>query len=324
MINFLRNSLLIVFLSFGVGLLPAGAEEPEQSKQVLDTLVAVVDGEPLTWSELKRYAALQGGGQGEELEVATATDSLKMRTLLRELILERVLDKEAEAIGISVGNDEIDAYIDEIKRQNGVDDAGFDELLAGRGISRAEYVKQIRNDILKNRVVSARVRAKVNIVDEDVQRFIEEHPDTVPAVGSVRLQEFKLAFENNISKEDVLKKLSEAKDSIEESDRATAELFRASAGTNFRDLGYLRLADLKKEIREQVESLKVGAVSEPVELDNAAALFFLAEEVTEKEQLDSQLRAYIEEQIFKEKFNESLKNFLDKELPKRYHVEVML
>ena len=109
---------------------------------------------------------------GEELEVSAHLAGLDA--------VERLLQREAQEAGISVSDEETQAYLDEIKRQNNVDDEGFEELLEKQGFTLDEYLTQVRRDIVRTRILSMRVRKMINIVPEDVERFLEDHPELRP------------------------------------------------------------------------------------------------------------------------------------------------
>jgi len=289
---------------------------------MLDAVLASIDGDPLTLAELRRHMAAQGFEKSYDLE----PDSPGLRQYLQDLVFYKLLNKEAEAIGISVSEEEVKAYIEEIKRQNSVDDKGFEELLSNRGVSREDYITQIKNDILKSRVVSARVRSKVNVLDEDVERFLNEHPELRPELGSVRLQQISIPFEAQSAESNnaVRQKLAEIRAKILSGESQILELFRKEGGSFFKDLGHVKVADLRKQLQDAVEGLTVGGLSEPVEIGATLNLFFLASKATATAPVDAVLRDEIKSQIFKQKFEQLLKAYIDHELPKRYHVELKL
>lgn len=291
---------------------------------VLDSVLASIDGEPVTLTELRRHVATQMYSAQKDFPKPSelTLDSPQLRKLLQDLVLSRLLDKEADAVGISVSNEEIDAYIAEIRRQNNVDEDGFIAILKQQGLTRDEYVLQIKNDILKNRVVSARVRNKINIVDEDVQRYLSERPELAPAPGSIRLQQIRIPASSVEEMEAAKKQIAGITAQLGGLEgRELRQAFVRAGGQAFQDLGHVSVSDLREEIQTAVAELQPGQVSAPVEIGNAAYLFFLAGRVTEETPVDEALEDEIRDQIFQAKFQEELRTFLDVDLPKRYHVE---
>jgi len=320
--NWMKFLLFIISFLFSLFFLVSFCVAESERGTVIDAIVASIDGEPITLVELRRHASAQGYVEAANL----GTDSAASRKLLEDLIVTRLLEREAQETGISVGEDEINAYMDEIKRQNKVNDAEFRKLLKSRDLTWDEYVAQIRNDILKSRVVGSRIRAKINVVNEDIERYLEENPDLIPPKGSVRLLQIRIPFRGQdgvqgqggaLAKEQA----NEIRQKIFSDDKQAVVVFAKYGGMFFEDLGHLELNDLRAEISNVVSSLEVGAVSETVEIDQAVYLFLQAGKITAEQPVDEVMKKQIEEQIFKTKFQEELKDFLDEDLLNKYHVE---
>jgi len=96
-----------------LSLLVAGAGWAE----IVDRIVATIDGEPITAFELRRYAEERGAERVQE------------RTLLDALVTDKLLEKEIATLGIAARDEEIGRYIDEIKARNGMDDERFRDTL---------------------------------------------------------------------------------------------------------------------------------------------------------------------------------------------------
>ena len=92
---------------------PAGAD-------VVNRIVASVDGDPITLYELNQYETKQQA-------LLPNVQSLSEKDALQALITEKLLAREIITRGIRVRDEDIDRYIDRIKQQNRVDDAGLKE-----------------------------------------------------------------------------------------------------------------------------------------------------------------------------------------------------
>jgi len=113
--------------------------------ETVDRIVAVVNDEPITQSELdsllmpvyEQYKAAYGG---EEFAVKIN----EARTnLLNQLIEDRLVAQEAEHLGVEVLEEEIDAQIDEIKKKFN-DDNAFRTFLLQQGITMAKMRKRYK------------------------------------------------------------------------------------------------------------------------------------------------------------------------------------
>ena len=144
------------------------ADRPPGRVQLLDMVLASIEDEPITIADLRDYAEQQGRTLPENV----LSGDPVVRQLLRDLVLTKLIEREAAASGISVSDEEVNAYINEIKRQNNVDDQGLARLLSSKGLSFEIYKRQVRDDIFKTRVVGMHVRNKVTVTDEEVQRLL--------------------------------------------------------------------------------------------------------------------------------------------------------
>ena len=196
---------------------PLAAQEPVsgssvQGETVISMIVASIDGEPLTSADISEFARATGEPAPKQM---TATDPQAQR-LLRELVAQKLISKEAERIGVEVEEGEVDSYVAEIQRQNNVDQSSFENLLKSQGLSVEEYKRQVQSDILRTRVFASEVRSKINITDEDVQRYVDDRPELKPEEGEVRLQQILYKPSGKETGGDARKKLSEIKASIEQ------------------------------------------------------------------------------------------------------------
>lgn len=295
---------------------PAESSESQPSA-VIDMILASVDGEPLTFSDLQRYIRSKGGTPPEDIQ----SGDFEIRKQLRELVLRDLLTKEAKETGITVADDEISAYVEEIKRENDVDDAGFEELLQGRGLTLEEYYSQVRSDIVRARVISASVRSKFSVSDEDVLRYLDSRPELRPEKGMLHLHQASVLFRNSpeMSEEECYHAIQKIRESS-----VAGQDFREAAGQYYEDLGYLRVEDLREELQRAVEGLEVGEVSPIVTTDRGYLLLSVASQSSEDQPIDDTLKAQIRDEIYQTRFKEQVDKFLNEELPKKYHVELKL
>ena len=105
--------------------------------EVVDRIVATIDGEPITTFELRRYAEERGA------------DHLEERKLLDGLVTDRLLDREVATLGIAARDEEIDRYIEQIKQRNGMDADRFRDALAAQGLTVASYRGRVKAEIEK-------------------------------------------------------------------------------------------------------------------------------------------------------------------------------
>lgn len=319
----MSKRFLVLAIAWGLGLGAAAsfAEEPAPTPgqaQVLDMIIASIDGEPITLSDLERQ--LKVSGAGEMAKLVENREELNRR--LRELVVAKLLEREADQMGVVVADEQINAYVEEIKRQNGVDDEEFEKLLKEKGLSLEDYRKQVKEDITRTRIVSMEVRSKVGVSDEDVMRYIEEHPDSLPARGQIRVKQILYKFEGVDSKEafDALK--AQAQSALERV--KSGEDWGAVGADRYVDLGYIDIDELRPELGEALKNLKEGEVAELVQSSIGFHVLQLVSKKSDESVIDDELKSEIRDKLFRERFEEKLERFFTEELFKKYRVEIKM
>ena len=280
--------------------------------ELLDRVIASIDGEAITEAELKRYISAQGQTPPKSFD---RTKPENVRTV-RDFVISRILEKEASKRGVSVSDAEIDAYVLEIQNQNGLDQAGLEKLLQGRGLTLDEYRTQVSSDILRSRIVSAKVGSRINVVDADIERYLKEHPEMAPESGQLYLEEMVFRFDSDSTE---AKKLAE---------QAISQLemgadFAAVGGKNYVDIGYVAVDELRPEMAEAVERLESGQHSQAIETTTAVYIVRVRSK-SEDGEVDPKLRETIRNELYERRFQEELQRYLSEELPKEYAIEILI
>ena len=301
-----------------------GTPASNGSVQLLDMVLASIEDEPITISDLREFAEQQGKPLPENL----LNGDPVVRQALRELVVTKLIEREAAASGISVSDEEVKAYVEEIKRQNHVDDQGLSQLLASKGLSPEVYKRQVREDIFKTRVVGSHVRNKITVTDEEVQRRMsggsssesgeEGGADADEQKKGVRLFQIRLQKAEGDSGE----AKAEAEKMREQLE--SGENWPKVGSDRFTDLGTVDVSDLRRELRDAVEDLDENQISKPVE--TADAIYLLMKASADKAKLSSTdtVEDRVRQDLYQEKFSAALDKFLNDELPKKYHVELKL
>ncbi len=138
---------------------------------MLERVVAVVNNAIIMRSELDvRMLPVMAEAENiaDPKERSRRIDKLTSQ-VLEEMINEQLIVEAAEAQHIEVEADDINATLDDIKKQNSLDDAGLAQALSQQGYTVAGYRADLRKQLLRLRAINQMVRPKVNVSDEDVR-----------------------------------------------------------------------------------------------------------------------------------------------------------
>ena len=134
-----------------------------EGPRVVERVVAVVDGQPILASELRRRAAPHERALGRRELPAWRLAELRrvlLRETLRRLVEERLILGDARARHTSVSDDEIERAFDAIAAQNGLDRTELEASLEVHGWTRAEYRRELSAQVLEGKLLAERVRGR--------------------------------------------------------------------------------------------------------------------------------------------------------------------
>jgi peptidyl-prolyl cis-trans isomerase SurA len=278
---------------------------------VINHIVATVDGEPITAFELERFIRMNAGG----VDPARLTEAERNKAL-DVLIGETLVRLESGRLGLSVSNDEVETYINEIKRSNKLDDAMLEQALAQQGFTLDGYRAQVRKELLKNQLVARQIRQKVTITPEDIQRYYDEHRDQWAHASAVHVRDIFFGFPAEPSQQ-AMKKVA---------DRLRAAMEKLQAGTDFQkvareysdlpndDLGWMKRGQMQPELEQVAFSLKKGQVSQPVQSPTGVHILKVDEiEAGSYTSLD-EVRDQIQERLYAQAVQDRFQEWVEKDL----------
>jgi len=103
---------------------------------------------------------------------------------LHQAILDRLMELDARAAGVQVGEEDIDRFLEVIQKEFGLDSAHINELFAQFGYSPQEGREQVRLRQMIDQAIEHRVRNRGSLIIQrsDVEAYYKAHPENVPAV----------------------------------------------------------------------------------------------------------------------------------------------
>lgn len=145
--------------------------------EVIDRIVAVVNGKAITLSEFKERETplskqVSESFSGQERDKRLA--DLKKK-VIDSLIEDVLLEQEAEKSGMKVADRDIDEAIEDVKKQNSIDEEGLKSALKREGLTYEGYRLQIKKQIEKGRLIGQQVRSKVSVTEKDLAEYYEKN-----------------------------------------------------------------------------------------------------------------------------------------------------
>jgi len=263
-------------------LLSAGAAFP----RVIDGVVALVNGEPITFSEV-RESVSEGMGIPVGDADALLREERDPRVVLRwiEGLVDSVLvRKELEKLGQPISETEIDKAVESVRKANGMSEAQFSELLGKEGITLPAYRRRVRWQMERGAIVRARKYKEVMVTESEVRDYFRESGERFLVGAKVRLETlfFPIASAQSRDEDAAAARIAaqQAAEAIREG-RTFAEAEASVRGTfpnvQLLDTGFVTTEDLLPELQREVRRLRAGESSPPFSTETGAYLLRVVE-----------------------------------------------
>lgn len=265
----MEKTLLITLFMLAIlsCLVPAGhtAEGPV----LLDRIVATVNDEVITWSELMNVIIIDGrqmlgGLTGEEREKKIREAE---RPVLNNLIEMKLQIQEARRMNLDVNASEIDGAIDEIRTKFSLTEEMLLNSLKAEGLTREDYRARLSDQILLQKVINYAVRNNIVVSDKEIEQYYKDNIGEFDGGEKIRIRQIFFALPKDSSQKDsveakareIVQRISGGEDFAKLAGEFSEDPSRAFGG----DLGYISRGSALKEIEDAAAALKKGEVSSP-------------------------------------------------------------
>jgi peptidyl-prolyl cis-trans isomerase SurA len=258
------------------------AQEPE----IIDRIVAVVNSDIITLYDLNR--ALKPYEEnikalGYETEKERETLFRVRKDLLDQLIDSKLADQEIKRAQITVSESDIDSTIERMKVARSVTDEQLREGLARQGLTMAEYRKEMREQILRTKLVNREVKSKIVVTKEDIKAYYDSHQDEYAGEKKYYLYNIfvRLSPEAETSeREDALRQMEDARARLDQGlsfEDLVNQLKDSSSRIQGTDLGLYRPEELSEQLQGAVEKLSAGEYTEVLDTDFGPQIIYVQE-----------------------------------------------
>jgi peptidyl-prolyl cis-trans isomerase SurA len=224
---------------------------------VLDRVVAVVNDEIITLSDLQREDLKKGGATRDE-----------------HLILEDLIDKKlqmaaAKKNGIDVTETELADAVTDIMKRNSMDALQFGLALAKEGLTLEQYKAELREQITLSRLFNKYVRSNVNVDEAEARAFYQNNPKTYSLPEEIRVRQIFLTLPDKATPEQAAAIREKAQSVYARAQKGedfihlVREVSQGATASQDGDLGFMQRGDALPEIEEAARALKPGDNSSP-------------------------------------------------------------
>lgn len=293
-----------IFLSFLFFIVPL-TSFAEDHQQLVDRVVAVVNKEVITQSEFEVlfrpiYEQVRKAYQGPDLQRELEDIRLK---LLNQIIEDKLVYQEAQKLGITVSDAELEEEIATFKQQfpKGIE---FEKEMEQSGITMADIEKRFRERLAIEKLHHSLIRGKVVVSPAEVEQYFKEHLEEFAQkerakVFCITLRKGEEAVKKGIMDEGVKKKaesllndLKQGADFEKSAKQYSQDTHAAQGGL----VGFIEKGDMVNNIDQVLFSLPAGSLSDILETEYGYHIFKVAEK----------------QPAFKKTFEEAKEEIIDK------------
>ena len=290
--------------------------ELEPKGMVLDRVVAVVNDEALTLSEIqeegqpvirKIFQDFVGSERERRVEEAE-------KRLVDDLIDRRLALQVAKKDGMLPSSAEVAGAIEELKKNNNAtDDAQFRALLRAEGMTMEQVRRTVEERLAISRVLARQIRSSIIIREEELTQYYQDHPDKFQRIPEAEIRHIFIAVPQGTDEaaakaraEEVLAKIRGGADFATIAEQHSDSPTKDKGG----ELGAIHKGDLAPEIEAAAFSLPVGGVSDLIRTSAGWNLIKVERVRTETVAPIAEVRDAIRDQLFQEKFEVKRKEWL--------------
>jgi parvulin-like peptidyl-prolyl isomerase len=239
---------------------------PILATEVIEEIYAVVNGEPITYSELRNAEAewtrsLSSQFQGEKLQEALK----RMKQELMDTFIERkLLVAEAKRHDYDVDND-VEVMIKEIMKQNNFNsEEELKNALSREGLTYEAFREQQKLYRMQQRLVYEEVTSKIKIDNAEIMEYYKEHITDYTLPAEYDINAIYLNPENHSTEESLQSKADAALNALASADFATMAQEYTELGSEEEKnihLGTFKAGEMDPDLEKAASGLKPGEKS---------------------------------------------------------------
>lgn len=319
-----RVAALVLLLAFAT---PCAAEPvaapvasliaPQSSTRVLDGIVAVVDGDPISLRELKRYGV-------EGAPFLPPDVRADYRLLLDSMIEHRLLKAEFDKNGIQAPDAMVERYIANVLQENHQTRAQLEADIARVGLTWKDYFERMRDEVQRIQLVNLLIRSRVNVPEEEVRREWETKPkylESEKRTVAVIFIPLPLGEEGDQVRVQAAAIQNEAKSDFED---AARQYSKGPAATEGGVLGDFERGTMAPHYEKAMVGLREGEVSEVVEGPGGLYIIKIVDVKTGKRVPFDDVKKEISDKLYEKRLGERYQKWATEDLRKDHRVEVMV
>ena len=312
----------IFFLCYGP-VSPGGA--------VVDRIVAVVNQEIITFSEIEKWSLpFQKEIQAEDRLERRGRIQEVFRKVLDRVIEEKLIEQEAKKSGIKVTSKEIEGAVEDVKQKNKISQEGLEKALAAEGLTLEAFKKDLERRILRTKFVISTVKVEQKAGEKELIEFFQNNVNQYRVNESYRPAHILFLILPEATPEQIRgirKKSQKVLEKIKEGADFAKMAMEYSEDTSTRkeggDLGYFKKGELLPALEREAMKLQVGEVSDLIRTEIGFHILKLLDRKGGEPPPFEEIKEKVQVDYYEKEFEKAYQQFLGK-LKEKSVIEIKL
>ena len=246
-------------------------------------------------------------------------------TILAEAVDELLLVQRGRELGVKLSDTQFQQAIDNIKKENKLDDAGLVKALSQEGMTLADLRQQFERQHLMRAVQQNEIMPAMSLTEEEKKQFYQANLKDFMKPSTVTIRELFVEVPVvtkggqpavSVGAEDEAKeKIEAARERIlkgEDFAKVVGEVSDAGSKANGGLISGILVNDLSPALADMLNKLKPGEVSEVLRTSKGFNIFKLESRVEPTPEPFDKVRDQIAQRIYESRMDTETKKFLEK------------
>jgi peptidyl-prolyl cis-trans isomerase SurA len=308
------------------------ASQIAQAEEI-DSVIASVDGEPITSRDVTQFKAPGGSGSpgaGSMPSVLTPSSS-NPDAVLKAIITNKMLENESKNYADKVDDDEVDRYIANMEQQGKVSDAQLRAQLQQQGVSYDDFRAKVRKQVQAITMVDHEVRQKIVVPEAEINQYYKDNPDEFTTTEEkYDLAQILIAMPAGAPAQQVADAQKKADDVRKQALKGGADFGSLAlqysdddSKTKGGELGQFAPDDINDSILAAIKNLKPGDISAVVRTKYGFHIVKVESHQMPGLQPLDQVRGQIRDKLMTFHSKEEFQKWVDEDLTKQHYVETI-
>jgi parvulin-like peptidyl-prolyl isomerase len=258
-------------------------------------------------------AALYREFSGSELDAKLRTAREKT---LQGLVDTFVLMDKAADLGITVSDEQLRGFVDQIKKDNNLPaDADLERALqTSLGIGLKAYMVRAREDLVKQEVLRREVFSRIAVETQEIQAYYQEHKADFRLPSRFRMRELVLPKgDTPEAQQDTQAKLAAIREELGKGtpfEKLVEQYSTSPSRSTGGDLGWLDPGMLRSDLESAVLALPKGQISAPISAGSDIYLVQLTEAEMDKYKALADVQGEIRAKLQEPKAQSAIESYI--------------